>query len=214
MNATSEYSTPILALVFNSPDYGFILILEYSCLFVCVCDQKTLANTQSFGKGLNSCRDGLWHLFREELSMTTLQNGRIGPENKCHRMTVWVRGVQLLFGRCPNELRFFQWGFPNLLSSSIWNCLKSLSVKFSETTVVPWVCCMRWLNVWVGWIIDVYNCVENMNKFEVSLEWATLQQGSSIGSEFPQLPTNCPQVGKHTLPWPFYISYVTFSIPE
>ena len=36
-----------------------------------------------------------------------------------------------------------------------------------------------------------------MNKFDVSLEWAILQQGSSIGSEFPQLPTNCPQVTIH-----------------
>ena len=29
------------------------------------------------------------------------------PENRCRRVPVWVRGgVQLLFGQCPNELRF------------------------------------------------------------------------------------------------------------
>ena len=53
------------------------------------------------------CLPGWFGALFLEKDWTALQKGRIGPEKKCPRVPVWVRGVQLLFGQYPNELRFF-----------------------------------------------------------------------------------------------------------
>ena len=50
------------------------------------------------------------HLYYSFRNHTTLQNLKIGPENRCPRVPVWVRGVQWLFGQCPNAQRYFYGG--------------------------------------------------------------------------------------------------------
>ena len=60
------------------------------------------------------------------------------PENRCHRVHVWVREggwIQWLFGQCPNEQRFLWWGFPYKPLKKWWqNPPKSHLRKQNRTT--------------------------------------------------------------------------------
>ena len=71
-------------------------------------------------RGQDACQDGLGHFLEKDL--TTLQNGGIGPEKKCPRVPVWVRGggsnCYLGIGQCPNELRL-GFGMASLNEESI-----------------------------------------------------------------------------------------------
>ena len=93
------------------------------------------------GGDLNTCPDGLGHLFREELSMFkgafsyfggvwTLARvvwgtyvvkiefqmafAQIGLDTKCPRVPVWVRGRGGAIAIWAMPMQHFRWGFPNV----------------------------------------------------------------------------------------------------